>query len=192
MTPRRGAARRRSRLRLRVIALLAGAVVFASACTVATEQNQPVEETLGSGGGTSAPAPPSVSATAEAPASDDAPTTSAGAGPATASTGPAMPDTAAVATSVEAALRALAEEQETVTRDQVRSAIERGFTDAGVEAETLEVSIDQTPTGLDIDAIQGSGLIAEECVIGEIREGSVSVTVLPVLGTGLCFVGDQR
>ena len=47
-------------------------------------------------------------------------------------------------------------------------------------------------TGLDVDAIQGAGLIDGTCVFGEVRDGSVTVTVLPVLGSGLCFVGDQR
>lgn len=93
---------------------------------------------------------------------------------------------------VESSLRALASAQSSVTRDQVRAAIEEGFTDAGVVPDEIEVSIDSTPTGLDVDAIQGAGRTGETCVVGEIRESDVSVAVLPVLGSGHCFVGDQR
>ena len=89
-------------------------------------------------------------------------------------------------------MRDLAQTEDAVTRDQVRAAVDKGFADAGVSPEAVEVSIDQTPTGLDVDAIQGSGLVGGQCIVGEIREGTVSVTVLPVLATGLCFVGDQR
>ncbi|WP_258069690.1 hypothetical protein [Arthrobacter sp. SX1312] len=54
------------------------------------------------------------------------------------------------------------------------------------------MSIDSTPTGLDVDAIQGAGLIDGSCVFGEVGEGTVTVAVLPALASGLCFVGDQR
>lgn len=99
---------------------------------------------------------------------------------------------ARAAESVESALRALAGSENSVTSEEVRSAIEQGFTDAGVVPEEIEVSIDSTPTGLDVDAIQGAGRTGETCVFGEVREGEVSVAVLPVLGSGYCFVGDQR
>ncbi len=93
---------------------------------------------------------------------------------------------------VETALQALAAGQSSVTREQVRSAIEQGFADADVVADGIEVSIDSTPTGLDVDAIQGAGRTGETCVFGEVREGDVSVSVLPALASGYCFVGDQR
>lgn len=97
-----------------------------------------------------------------------------------------------IARAVESALEALAGSRDTVTSDQVRAAIGTGFTDADAVAESVEVSIDRTPTGLDVDAIQGAGLIDGTCIFGEVREGTVSVAVLPALATGLCFVGDQR
>ncbi|WP_105030813.1 DUF6993 domain-containing protein [Arthrobacter ruber] len=107
---------------------------------------------------------------------------------------PAAPgtDIARVAASVEAAVRALAGGQESVTSDQVRGAVAQGFTDAAAVPESLEVSIDRTPTGLDVDAIQGAGLLQGSCVFVEVREGTVSASVLPVLASGRCFVGDQR
>ncbi len=97
-----------------------------------------------------------------------------------------------IARAVESALEALAGSRDAVTSDQVRAAIGAGFTDADAVAESIEVSIDRTPTGLDVDAIQGAGLVDGTCIFGEVREGTVSVAVLPALATGLCFVGDQR
>jgi hypothetical protein len=40
-----------------------------------------------------------------------------------------------------------------------------------------------------VDAIEAAALQGKDCVIGQIRDGSVVVTVLPVLATGKCFVG---
>jgi len=53
----------------------------------------------------------------------------------------------------------------------------------------LQVSASRTPTGLEVDAIEAAALQGADCVIGQIRDGSVVVTVLPVLATGKCFVG---
>lgn len=66
------------------------------------------------------------------------------------------------------------------------------FVSAGAEAGAVEVSIDTTPTGLEVDAMTGAVPIGESCVFGHIRDGAVTVTQLPVLASGLCFVGDQR
>ncbi|MHA7181128.1 DUF6993 domain-containing protein [Arthrobacter sp. MDB2-24] len=101
-------------------------------------------------------------------------------------------DAPGIAAAVEAALRTVAESQDSVSSDQVRGAIEQGFADAGSAPEDVEVSIDRTPTGLDVDAIQGAGRTGGTCIVGEVREGAVSVAVLPALASGLCFVGDQR
>lgn len=60
---------------------------------------------------------------------------------------------------------------------------------AGVAAAALEVSASRTPTGLEADAIEAAVLQGKDCVVGHIREGNVSVTILPVLATGKCFVG---
>ncbi|MHA7207671.1 DUF6993 domain-containing protein [Arthrobacter sp. MDT1-65] len=101
-------------------------------------------------------------------------------------------DLAAVSGAVDSALRTLAGSRDSVTSDQVRGAIAEGFSAAGAVAESVEVSIDRTPTGLDVDAIQGAGLTGGRCVFGEVRAGVVSVVVLPALSSGQCFVGDQR
>ena len=63
------------------------------------------------------------------------------------------------------------------------------LTGAGVAPAALEVSASRTPTGLEADAIEAGVLQGTDCVIGQIRDGSVTVTVLPVLASGKCFVG---
>lgn len=89
---------------------------------------------------------------------------------------------------VKATLGTLAGQSPKPSQDQVRSALQ------GLAAapSAVEVSISKTPTGLDVEAIQGSVKVAKSCVIGEVRNGAVSTTVQPVLPTGFCFVGDQR
>lgn len=89
---------------------------------------------------------------------------------------------------VSSALGALAGQNPKPSQDQVRSALQ------GLAAtpSAVEVSISKTPTGLEVEAVQGSVKVDKSCVIGEIRNGTVSTTVQPVLPTGLCFVGDQR
>ncbi|MBO1268760.1 hypothetical protein J1902_12375 [Arthrobacter sp. PO-11] len=63
---------------------------------------------------------------------------------------------------------------------------------AGIPAGTLEVSVSRTPTGLDVDAIEAAAPSGRNCVVGQVRDGAVAVTVLPVLASGKCFVGDSR
>lgn len=63
------------------------------------------------------------------------------------------------------------------------------LTGAGVAPAALEVSASRTPTGLAADAIEAGVLQGTDCVIGQVRDGSVTVTVLPVLASGKCFVG---
>jgi len=70
-------------------------------------------------------------------------------------------------------------------QDQLTAAL----TGAGIPAGTLQVSASRTPTGLEVDAIEAAALQGKDCVIGQIRDGSVVVTVLPVLASGKCFVG---
>ena len=60
---------------------------------------------------------------------------------------------------------------------------------AGVASAVLEVSAGRTPTGLEADAIESAVLQGKDCVLGHIRDGNVTVTVLPVLASGKCFVG---
>ncbi|MFJ5694521.1 DUF6993 domain-containing protein [Arthrobacter sp. NPDC093125] len=67
--------------------------------------------------------------------------------------------------------------------------ITQALTAAGFPAATLEVSASRTPTGLDVDSVEAAAVQGRECVIGQIRDGKVTVTVLPVLASGKCFVG---
>jgi hypothetical protein len=71
--------------------------------------------------------------------------------------------------------------------EQIRQAL----TAAGLPAATLEVSASRTPTGLDVDSIEAASAQGKECVVGQIRDGKVTVTVLPVLASGKCFVGTS-
>ncbi|WP_394253369.1 DUF6993 domain-containing protein [Arthrobacter pityocampae] len=106
--------------------------------------------------------------------------------------GSAAEDAAGIARAVDAELTTLAEGGDPVTRDRVRAAIEQGFANEGAVPASVEVSVDSTPTGLDVDSIQGAGRLEQTCVVGEVREGTATVVVLPALASGLCFVGDQR
>ena len=67
--------------------------------------------------------------------------------------------------------------------------ITQALTAAGFPAATLEVSASRTPTGLDVDSVEAAAVQGRKCVIGQIRDGKVTVTVLPVLASGKCFVG---
>lgn len=60
---------------------------------------------------------------------------------------------------------------------------------AGISPAALEVSASRTPTGLEADAIEAAVLQGTACVLGQVRDGNVTVTVLPVLASGKCFVG---
>ncbi|WP_285317892.1 hypothetical protein [Pseudarthrobacter sp. lyk4-40-TYG-27] len=64
------------------------------------------------------------------------------------------------------------------------------LTGAGISPGVLQVSQSRTPTGLEADAIEAAVLQGKDCVIGQVREGAVTVTVLPVLASGKCFVGS--
>ena len=99
-----------------------------------------------------------------------------------------VPLTAAEAFSkkLSTSLTSLAASTKAPNREQMRAAMLK----AGAVEETLEISVDITPTGLAVDAIEAASPIADECVIGQVRNGKVAVTVLPVLPSGRCFVGD--
>lgn len=89
---------------------------------------------------------------------------------------------------VTAALVELAAGSPSPTRGEMVNA----FVDAGIAEDAVEVSLDVTPTGLEVDAIQAASPVGATCVVGQIRDGSAVVSLLPVLASGLCFVGDQR
>jgi hypothetical protein len=87
---------------------------------------------------------------------------------------------------MEQALRGVAAGNPKPGQDQVSAALAA----AGIPPEAMEVSPSRTPTGLEVDAVDAAAVSGQDCVIGQIRNGSVTVTVLPVLSTGKCFVGS--
>ena len=87
---------------------------------------------------------------------------------------------------LQTSLTTLASATKTPNREQMMSAM----LEAGAVKEKVELSIDITPTGLAVDAVEAGALVAEECVVGQVRDGKVAVTLLPVLASGRCFVGD--
>lgn len=94
-----------------------------------------------------------------------------------------------IKTTMEEALTRLASTTPHVEREALRATL------IGLDpetADTVEVSISTTPTGLDVESVQGALMISGECVIAEIRAGKVTTTVLPALKNSHCFVGDQR
>lgn len=172
----------------RLLRLALPAVGIALVLTSCTAPPTSSPETLGGGSAppSTVPAPTSApDAAQEQHAGGPTPAT-----PTTPSASSAPTDR--VAAAVEVALRNLAESQDSITSGQVRTAVDEGFTAAGLVPDAVEVSIDRTPTGLDVDAIQGAGRTGGTCVFGEVREGAVTVVVLPALASGRCFVGDQR
>lgn len=124
----------------------------------------------------------------EAGATGNKPTSSSGGTTGSAPAGPPAPAdaTAALRTKVTEALGRLAADAPKPSTAQVRDAL----TGAGVAAGSLEVSESTTPTGLAADSVEAAVRHAKECVIGQVREGAVTVTVLPVLASGKCFVGS--
>ncbi|MFQ4149135.1 hypothetical protein AAGW05_10615 [Arthrobacter sp. LAPM80] len=76
------------------------------------------------------------------------------------------------------------------TKAPNREQMMQAMLDAGVVKEKVEVSVDITPTGLAVDAIEAAARVADDCVLGQVRDGNVAVVILPVLASGRCFVGD--
>lgn len=123
-------------------------------------------------GAAPAKAPASVPAAVVVPAGEDA----------------AVPAEQEELADLASALKALAAGDPSPDQAMMRQA----FATAGFAGESVEVSQDITPTGLAVDSIRGAAVRDGSCLFGEIREGQVAVTALPVLAAGNCFVGDQR
>lgn len=90
---------------------------------------------------------------------------------------------------MESLLSSLSMDIESLDRNAFRDAI------VGLDPETastVEVSIFRTPTGLDVEAVQGAVQVDGTCIFGELRKSGVSMSLLPVLSNGRCFIGDQR
>ncbi len=156
---------------------------FLSGCTAGPIQDQ-------STAGRSTPAAATLAATGLPSAGSAAVPSSEGATAAgtLATTGPNAGGDAAdeVERTVAGALQALAARVPRPATDQVKEAL----TSAGIAPGALQVSASRTPTGLEADAIEAAVLQDRDCIIGQVREGAVAVTVLPVLASGRCFVGS--
>ena len=100
------------------------------------------------------------------------------------------PDSGAAAAGQVQALQASLESLAGTDPSPDRNGITEAFAGAGFAASEVEVSADRTPTGLDVDSIQGAAVQDGECIFGEVRDGQVTVSVLPVLAGGRCFIGD--
>lgn len=139
----------------------------------------------------SAPAPTDTSSPAGSTGSTG--NTPAAGGPATdaASPGvtgasPATPSGAAAA--VEAALQALVASSPQPSTAQVLESLSA----AGFAPAAVEVSASRTPTGLAADAVEVGVLGGNECVMAQLRSGTVATSVLPVLPNGRCFIGTVQ
>ncbi|MBT2584287.1 hypothetical protein J7I86_00185 [Arthrobacter sp. ISL-95] len=89
---------------------------------------------------------------------------------------------------MESTLRSLVAGNQQPDRETLRAAL----VSAGIPKDNVEVSVSRTPTGLDVDAMEAAARTGDSCIMGQIRDGGVAVTVLPVLASGKCFVGDAR
>lgn len=155
--------------------MLVAALVLVTGCTATPgPPTTPVGSAApGASSGASSPVSPGASASA-----------SAAEGP----SNTADPAVAATTSTVESTLKNLVAGNPKPDREALRAAL----VSAGIPQENIEVSVSRTPTGLDVDAMEAATLAGKSCVMGQIRDGGVVVTVLPVLSTGKCFVGDAR
>ena len=140
----------------------------------------------------SAPAPtvtssPAASGSAgSTPAAGGQPTEAASPGAAAApSSAPAPPG---VSGAVEAALQALVASSPQPSTAQVRESLAA----AGFAPAAVEVTASRTPTGLAADAVEVGVLGENECVMAQLRSGTVATSVLPVLPNGRCFIGSVQ
>jgi hypothetical protein len=152
-----------------VLLAVAGCLAAAAALSACTG-SQPGPATSTAVSSSTPPASVAAPSTAPTPAPAQAAETAAGDNPAT----------AALKQTLAGALNRLAAGTPKPATAQVADAL-RG---AGIPGAALEVSESRTPTGLEADAIEAAVLAGGDCVIGQIRDGSVTVSVLPVLASG--------
>lgn len=139
--------------------------------------------TIGGGSiGSSSIGSSGASAAASAPS---APAPAVAARPETPSATPG-PATSAARTRMEAALARMAAPGSAPGTDQIRAAI----VDAGFPPAAIEVTASRTPTGLAADAVEAAVRQDQDCIVAQLRKGTVAVTVLPLLAGGRCFVGS--
>lgn len=93
-----------------------------------------------------------------------------------------------VSESVTAALRSLVASSPQPSTAQIRESLSA----AGFAPAAVEVSASRTPTGLAADAVDVGVLGENECVMAQLRSGTVATSVLPVLPNGRCFIGSVQ
>ena len=129
---------------------------------------------------------------APAPTVSSGPAASLTAAPAPAAAVPSVAPSAAalsgVSAAVEAALQALVASSPQPSTAQVRESLSA----AGFAPAAVEVSASRTPTGLAADAVDVGVLGDNECVMAQLRSGTVATSVLPVLPNGRCFIGSVQ
>lgn len=140
-----------------------------------------------------APTVPSGSVSANSGAGTPAPvgTASAVTSPEATAASPSPSATAApsgASNAVDAALQTLLVATPQPSREQIRESLSA----AGFAPAAVEVSASRTPTGLAADAVEIGVLAANECVMAQIRSGTVATSVLPVLPNGRCFIGSVQ
>ncbi|MGA7204478.1 MAG: hypothetical protein WBX27_07620 [Specibacter sp.] len=159
----------RRRMRMAAASIVLAATLAVSGCSMLPSGNSGADAETGS--------------TTEA-------TSASTAGASKTSAKPAQPPTAGelMAEKVKASLNKLGSNSSSPNREQMLAAM----VEAGAVKDKVEVSIDRTPTGLAVDAIEAAAPVAKECVVGQVRDGKAAVTILPLLASGLCFVGNQH
>ncbi|HEU4808359.1 MAG TPA: hypothetical protein VFT01_08860 [Homoserinimonas sp.] len=63
---------------------------------------------------------------------------------------------------------------------------------AGFDKSAMQVTADRTPRGTDVDSLQFSVRIGEECLIGQADGRGYISTLAPALESGSCLVGKTR
>lgn len=62
---------------------------------------------------------------------------------------------------------------------------------SGFDPAMLEITYDYTAIGLGVDSIEVSARFSDACLLAVVRPERFATAVMPILGTGLCLVGDQ-
>ena len=86
---------------------------------------------------------------------------------------------------LEAALEGVASAIRNPGTEQIRSVL----TGAGFPSGSVEITASRTPTGLDADAVEAAVTAGRNCIVAQLRDGTVTSAVLPVLADGRCLVG---
>ena len=107
---------------------------------------------------------------------------SPGASPDAAALDPATSDAKA---RLDAALNTLPGADRKPGAEQIRSVLIA----AGFPSGSVEVTASRTPTGLEADAVEAAVTAGRNCIVAQLRDGTVTSAVLPVLADGRCLVG---